>query len=135
MDRPATTLGIRHIALKCRDLSRLERFYEELLGYRVEWRPDPENAYLTNGFDSLALHVDAQPTGESRLDHMGVLVETPEAVDEWAAFLKSRNVVLDTAPRTHRDGCRSFYVQDPEGNRIQFLWHPQLSVTRPPVAQ
>jgi hypothetical protein len=53
----------------------------------------------------------------------------PEHVDQWAAWLESRGVALDTRPRTHRDGARSFYARDPEGNRIQFIWHPPIADT------
>ena len=27
-----------------------------LLGFAVEWEPDPDNVYLTSGCDNLALH-------------------------------------------------------------------------------
>jgi hypothetical protein len=30
-------------------------------------------------------------------------------------------------PRTHRDGARSFYCQDPDGNAVQILYHPPIS--------
>jgi catechol 2,3-dioxygenase-like lactoylglutathione lyase family enzyme len=126
--RPRPTRGLRHVALKCRDLPAMERFYIDTLGYRVEWRPDATNAYLTNGHDSLALHVEAAAsTGETRLDHIGVLVKAPDDVDAWADHLLACGAPLEAAPRTHRDGCRSCYATDPEGNRIQFLWHPVLS--------
>jgi catechol-2,3-dioxygenase len=104
----------------------MERFYVGLLGYRVEWKPDSENVYLTNGEDSIALHLDtaaAQAT-ETRLDHLGVMVEALEDVDDWAAHLAAHAVPFAAQPKTHRDGCRSFYVVDPEGNRVQVLWHP-----------
>jgi catechol-2,3-dioxygenase len=111
----------------------MERFYVELLGYEVEWRPDPENAYLTNGEDSLALHADpAAARAETRLDHIGILLDAPADVDAWAAHLVGAGRTLTAAPRTHRDGCRSFYAEDPEGNKIQFLWHPGLPRTRGP---
>lgn len=106
----------------------MEAFYCGTLGYRVEWRPDPENVYLTNGSDSLALHVDAAAAAnDTRLDHIGVLVGTPSDVDDWAKHLEAAGARVVAAPRTHRDGCRSCYALDPEGNRIQFLWHPELS--------
>lgn len=106
----------------------METFYVDVLGYRVEWRPDPENVYLTNGHDSLALHVEADAARqETRLDHMGVLVSSASDVDAWAEHLLARGIALAAAPRTHRDGCRSLYVKDPEGNKIQILWHPELS--------
>jgi catechol 2,3-dioxygenase-like lactoylglutathione lyase family enzyme len=125
---PRPTRGLRHVALKCRDLASMEAFYEGVLGYRVEWRPDPENVYLTNGEDSLALHAEARSAdGETRLDHVGVLVAAEADVDDWANHVRTAGGTIAAEPRTHRDGCRSFYALDPEGNRIQFLWHPVLS--------
>lgn len=108
----------------------MERFYCDMLGYRVEWRPSDAELYLTRGEDNLALHARPPGTasaGESRLDHVGLLMSRPEDVDQWATYLHERGVTLDTAPRTHRDGARSFYLRDPEGNRLQFLYHPPLS--------
>jgi catechol 2,3-dioxygenase-like lactoylglutathione lyase family enzyme len=112
----------------------MERFYCDVLGYRVEWRPSPEELYLTRGEDNLALHARRASAGstpgatlESRLDHLGLLMDRPEDVDAWAKYLDEKGIKLDTAPRTHRDGARSFYLRDPEGNRLQFLYHPPLS--------
>jgi hypothetical protein len=36
-------------------------------------------------------------------------------------------VTLRTAPRTHRDGARSFYCEDPAGNVVQIIFHPPIS--------
>ena len=126
--------GIRHVALLCSDIGAMERFYCDVLGYRVEWRPSPGELYLTHGQDNLALHARPAPasgdpgaSGESRLDHIGLLMDRPDDVDVWAAYLEKKGIPLDTAPRTHRDGARSFYLRDPEGNRLQFLYHPPLS--------
>ena len=38
----------------------------------VEWRPDEDNVYLTNGNDNLALHKVEKLDGFGRLDHIGV---------------------------------------------------------------
>lgn len=106
----------------------MEAFYAGVLGYRVEWRPDAENVYLTSGEDSLALHADPEAAGaETRLDHIGMLLATEADVDEWADHVRASGGVITAPPRKHRDGCRSFYAIDPEGNRIQFLFHPVLS--------
>ena len=123
------TLGIRHVALRVADLPAAERFYVGVLGYAVEWRPDPDNVYLTSGADNLALHrVDAVRAGPVQpLDHFGIVVPRPADVDAWAEHLKGHGVALATEPRTHRDGARSFYVDDPAGNRIQFIHHPPIS--------
>ncbi|MBI5631334.1 MAG: VOC family protein [Elusimicrobia bacterium] len=122
---PAPTLGIRHVALKVGNLKKMEGFYAEVLGYRVEWRPDPENVYLSLGPDNLALH-QAPVEGAGALDHFGIFLKAPEDVDAWAAHLIGQGYALLKEPKTHRDGTRSFYVNDPEGNTIQFLHHPAL---------
>src|SRR5690606_1189894 len=104
--------GLRHVALFVKNLELTERVYVELLGMEVEWRPDPDNVYLTSGRDNLALHRasgDFEPTGDQRLDHIGFILDTPEAVDAWHGYLSAHGVPIAAAPRTHRDGARSFY--------------------------
>src|ERR1044072_8690255 len=113
VERPRRTRGLRHVALRSRQLLRLEHFYVDVLGYTVEWRPDPENVYLTNGEDSLALHADTTAAEETRVDHIGVLVDDINDVDGWAAYVAECGFAPDTEPTTHRDGCRSFYMRDP----------------------
>jgi catechol 2,3-dioxygenase-like lactoylglutathione lyase family enzyme len=48
-------------------------------------------------------------------------------VDEWYVFLKEHAVPMRTIPKTHRDGARSFYCEDPDGNVVQMIYHPPLS--------
>lgn len=127
---PNPTLGLRHIALFAKDLEACEGFYVGLLGMAVEWRPDPGNVYLTSGHDNLALHraqAGFTPSDPQRLDHIGFIVESPQQVDVWYDFLRAHDVPMKTAPRTHRDGARSFYCLDPEGVTVQMIYHPPLS--------
>lgn len=142
MDRPVHR-GLRHLALNVRRLPEMKRFYTELLGFEVEWEPDADNVYLSSGVDNLALHrakapgeqTGAAAAGPSReaveatgaLDHLGVVVREPDDVDRWAAFLESRGVEIVARPRTHRDGARSCYVKDPDGNTLQVIHHPPIS--------
>jgi catechol 2,3-dioxygenase-like lactoylglutathione lyase family enzyme len=126
--RPAL-LGIRHVALFVRDLPAAELFWVDVMGYEVEWRPDPDNVYLRGGSDNLALHragVGA-PVTPGMLDHVGLAVPTPSDVDAWAALLESRGMTLRAGPKTHRDGSRSLYFDGPEGLSIQILYHAPLS--------
>jgi catechol 2,3-dioxygenase-like lactoylglutathione lyase family enzyme len=133
-DRP-THAGLRHLALNVRHLDEMKRFYVDLLGFSVEWEPDADNVYLSSGIDNFALHraprsapsVHAEAVLESSLDHFGVIVRQPDDVDRWAEFLESRGVTIDAAPRTHRDGARSCYFRDPDGNRVQVIHHPPIS--------
>src|SRR6266702_4252654 len=55
MDRPSHA-GLRHLALNVQRLDEMKRFYVDLLGFSVEWEPDPDNVYLSSGIDNLALH-------------------------------------------------------------------------------
>jgi catechol 2,3-dioxygenase-like lactoylglutathione lyase family enzyme len=133
MDRPAHA-GLRHLALHARDLEAMRRFYVDVLGFAVEWEPDADNVYLSSGIDNLALHRApstslraSEPPAGGALDHLGVIVRTPEDVDAWAAFLESRGVALAAKPRTHRDGARSCYLHDPDGNAVQIIFHPPIS--------
>jgi catechol 2,3-dioxygenase-like lactoylglutathione lyase family enzyme len=121
---------MRHIALSVRDLAATEHFFVELLGMRVEWRPDPDNVYLTSGSDNLALHRAADgfdPAPSQLLDHIGFILRSAEAVDAWHAFLKSQAVEIRSEPRTHRDGARSFYCAAPENIVVQMIYHPPIA--------
>lgn len=130
MNRPSHA-GLRHLALNARDLDAMKRFYVDVLGFAVEWEPDADNVYLSSGIDNLALHrvtSDGSRSGDGQsLDHLGLIVRSAQDVDQWAAYLESRGVTIDAQPRTHRDGARSCYFRDPDGNRVQLIHHPPIS--------
>ena|SRR3990167_8403231 len=120
------TLGLRHIALNVFDIEQCVDFYMRIFGMNIEWQPDPDNVYLTSGNDNLALHRVPQVErnrASQRLDHIGFFVATPNDVDAWFLFLKENNVTIIAEPKTHRDGARSLYCADPEGNVVQVLYH------------
>ena len=137
MERP-THAGLRHLALNATNLDAMKHFYTELLGFAVEWEPDADNIYLSSGLDNLALHRSAAltagpvaltggPAAPGALDHLGLIVRAADDVDRWAAFLEARGVTIEARPRTHRDGARSCYFSDPDGNKIQIIHHPPIS--------
>lgn len=130
MERPGKTGGMRHVALFVTDLAACEQFYVDCLGMTVEWRPDEDNVYLTSGNDNLALHrAEVTPASpeQQKLDHIGFIIPTMDEVDSWFEFLQSKNVKMRNAPRTHRDGARSFYCYDPAGTVVQIIYHPPIS--------
>jgi catechol 2,3-dioxygenase-like lactoylglutathione lyase family enzyme len=141
---PPKHAGLRHLALNVRDLDAMKRFYTDLLGFAVEWQPDPDNIYLSSGADNLALHRstalkggatelaaagagDGAVPAASPLDHLGLIVREADDVDRWAEFLVEHGVTMDAKPRTHRDGARSCYFKDPDGNSVQIIHHPPIS--------
>lgn len=120
--------GMRHVALNVLDLNLVERFYVDLLGFDVEWRPDDKNVYLCSGADNLALHVvDDTGSKAQSLAHVGIIVDKIDQVDQWYDFLIQHDVKMASQAKTHRDGARSFYCYDPENVVVQIIFHPPLS--------
>lgn len=128
MHKPKSIAKLRHVALFIQNWAECEHFYIQLLGMTIDWRPDDDNLYLTSGSDNLALHrapTHFTPIKPQRLDHLGFFLDTAEEVDEWHAYLAANNVVIKTPPKNHRDGTRSFYCADPDGNIVQMIYYPK----------
>jgi catechol 2,3-dioxygenase-like lactoylglutathione lyase family enzyme len=127
--------GMRHLALKVRDIAKAKSFYQNMLGMEVVWEPDPQNVYLSSGYDNIALHQVATGfaalAAEQHLDHFGFIVESIERVKELEEQFRSTGVTIVHPFRIHRDGSASFYCADPDGIVIQMLYEPQLSHKAP----
>ncbi|MGH7771613.1 MAG: VOC family protein [Candidatus Binatia bacterium] len=131
MSRIKGLKGMRHIALKVKEIERSKAFYQEMLGMEVVWEPDPKNLYLSSGCDNLALHevpqgLNPSPSGQ-QLDHLGFVVESVERVQELEREFRERGVKIVHPFKIHRDGSASFYCADPDGIIIQMLYEPHLS--------
>jgi predicted lactoylglutathione lyase len=86
----------------------------------------------------LALHQIAagelpayRPPTAQFLDHIGVILQDPSAVDHLYKDIEGKIASLGGAiakpPKQHRDGSYSFYFSDPDGNVIQALYEPRIS--------
>ena len=117
--------GLRHVALRVTNLARSRTFYEQLLGMKAVWEPDPDNVYFSSGPDNFALHqippselTAYQPLTGQLLDHIGVILESSEAVDRMYREIEPRLLQLGgqvvKPPKQHRDGSYSFYFSDPD---------------------
>src|SRR5437867_7234285 len=98
MDRPPHA-GLRHLALNVRSLDEMKRFYVDLLGFTIEWEPDPDNVYLSSGIDNLALHRPADASGSDDVAGVSRLRSpesdassppSPAEIDERQASARSR---------------------------------------------
>jgi hypothetical protein len=94
--------------------------------------------YFSSGSDNFALHqipaselAAYQPLTGQALDHIGVILESSEAVDRMYREVEPRLLELGgqvvKPPKQHRDGSYSFYFSDPDGNVIQALYEPAIS--------
>jgi catechol 2,3-dioxygenase-like lactoylglutathione lyase family enzyme len=115
------------VALFVHAFEASEHFFIEIMGMSVEWRPDPDNVYLTSGNDNLALHRSASENETGKLDHIGFFINKIEDVDPWFEYLQASGVDMLNEPRTHRDGARSFYCKDPSGVKVQVIYHPPIA--------
>jgi len=128
MTRPNPTQGLHHVALFIKNFQECEHFYVNLLDMKIDWRPDADNLYLTSGYDNLALHrapEGFEVTGKQRLDHIGFFLKEKADVDAWFNYLSEQGVTIKAKPKDHRDGTRSFYCADPDGNVVQFIYYPR----------
>ncbi len=127
---PAPLGGLRHVALTIEHFDACLHFYHAVLGMAIEWQPDADNIYLSSGVDNLALH--RAPEGfaadrSQRLDHIGFILNQPDDVDVWYDYFCAQQVPIKAKPKTHRDGARSFYAADPDGNVVQMIYHPPIA--------
>ncbi len=123
------TLGMRHIALNVKNAQASKEFYCKALLMDVEWEPDTKSVYVTSGGqDNIALHqADAPLHRPGALNHIGFFVKTIDEVDEWYAHIKTYGAKIVKEIKTHRDGARSFYFEDIDGNVIQMLYHAPVA--------
>ena len=126
--------GMRHVALKVKNVAQSKTFYQEILGMDVVWEPDAENVYLSSGCDNIAIHAVsanfAASAEEKQLDHLGFIVESTERVKELEQEFIAKGVRIVHPFKAHRDGSASFYCADPDGIVIQMLYEPHLSMQR-----
>jgi len=128
MHTPEGMVGIRHIALFVQELEVAVDFYTRTMGMRIEWQPDNDNVYLTNGGDVFALHrVDYTPQAQQRLDHIGFVLSTVDSVDQWYTYFVREGVRITEKPKTHRDGSRGFYCLDSVGHLLELIYHPPIT--------
>jgi catechol 2,3-dioxygenase-like lactoylglutathione lyase family enzyme len=133
MEHSGKTRGLRHLALRVRDVRVSQAFYERLFDMKLVWQPDPDNVYLSTGVDNLALHqVPAEAfekfaeSPHHPLDHLGFLMDSPDSVNALFQEVSAQGVTIVQPPKQHRDGSFSFYLADPDSNTIQILFEPSV---------
>jgi catechol 2,3-dioxygenase-like lactoylglutathione lyase family enzyme len=135
MEHTGKTRGLRHLALRVRDVQVSQAFYERFFDMKEVWHPDPDNVYLSTGVDNLALHqVSAEDLEKFAsppnhpLDHLGFLMDSPDSVNALFQEVTAQGATIVHPPKQHRDGSFSFYLADPDHNTIQVLFEPSVQL-------
>jgi lactoylglutathione lyase len=128
-----TQLRLHHVALWVDDLERKRDFYVTTLGGSSGPRyENPRKGFrsyfisFSNGPRIELMHQDGRDGvggggGGLGYAHVALSVDGRAAVDERVALLRSRGVSVVSEPRVTGDGYYEAVLEDPEGNRIEFV--------------
>ena len=137
MTNPITPKGLDHLVLRTNKLQAVIRFYEDVLGCRVERTMNTIGLYQIRAGASLIDIIDTDgelgkrggpPPGNDglNLDHYCLRIEP---WDEGAIrkHLEQHGVnAPETANRYGADGTGpSIYIRDPEGNTVELKGPPE----------
>jgi ureidoacrylate peracid hydrolase len=111
----ARATGLAHMLLKVADISRSERFYVDLLGFRVRAAKPLADGRPFVPFEQGIALTTGGTNGSPQIDHIAFKAKNVVAI---AARLKSANVKFD---RDLHDGIYglTIYFFDPDGNMIE----------------
>ena len=123
--KPAVPIwGVRHVAIKVRDLEAAKTWYSDVLAMTVEDEFPGRGIFVRFGpyyhHDLAIFKADAEaPAPASNavgLAHIALLVDSLQGVKQWYQHLKSKGV--DVRSSDH-GVTRSIYFTDPDGNPFE----------------
>ena len=133
--QPMRITGLHHVTMICSELERTTAFYRDVLGLALVDEAvnadDPATRHFW--FSSDPLGGDAEPglrisfleypqmekatQGVGGVHHLALAVGSAAEVDAWRDYLRQRDV--PTTEGFSRDGLRSIYLRDPDGQIIE----------------
>lgn len=112
--------GVSHLAIYTSNAAAAEHYYVHDIGLKKG--ADPENSAGVRYYVNPAQFVEVLPlptnAGNSRLDHIGYTTTDAEGLRK---YLADHGYPVPDRVENGRDGSHWFDVEDPEGNKVQFL--------------
>lgn len=135
--QPMRITGLHHATLICSDLERTTAFYRDLLGLALVTEgvnaDDPavrhfwfsSNPQASGADSALRLTFLEYPQmapatqGLGGVHHLALAVGSVAEVEAWREYLQQREI--PTTESFSRDGLRSVYLRDPDGQIIEIV--------------
>ncbi len=121
-----TPSGINHITIRVNDIDKAQHFYDDILGFKLKRKMGESMAVYQVGEEDTLVLVEAE-TGydpssrDYRVDHFGFYVDSPEKVDEMAAYFREKEVSVLSGPANRKRG-RFIFISDPDGNMLEIFF-------------
>lgn len=105
--------------LRIEDIEISKRFYEQGLGFSVDWiwrEKERSPAFAQISYDGTRIYLTERQEGVA-----GALVLLyVDDVDSWHMKLLANNIAVDTLPHDESWGNREMQLKDPDGNCLRF---------------
>lgn len=115
-----------HTTLQVKDMDESLKFYQEIVGLEISRQfdagPDRKIVFLGDGETKIELIYSPENKTVDIGNDISIGFET-ESVDEMMAFVQEKGVAIHSGPFEPNPSTRFFYVQDPNGLRVQFAEH------------
>jgi glyoxylase I family protein len=107
-------MRVHHLAFRTRDLTRLERFYTDALGFSIARRDGERSVWLKAGGTILMLETadDSEtPPSPDSMDLVAFGIEAAD-VERWRRVLEANAIAIIS------ETAFTLYFRDPDGRRI-----------------
>lgn len=116
-------MNLNHVHLGTKNIDAFQNFYKHYFGFEKTF-DHGQGAFLTNesGFLIAVDPVDALPELPDWY-HLGFCLESEAEVFETYKKMKDGNANIVRDMRAEAGSYASFFVKDPDGNKLEISWH------------